>query len=676
MNRNANDQITVSIDLGADTTKAACAYRLRDGRYEQELLLNHGEGIPSLAYYDTKLEKWVFGREEIIGYAEKSFRYLVRIRDLLELFFTRERDGLYDGRRYKNYHYPPRTDDSYEEAIAKGDYFESRISPRCVLELFVKYVMDRIKEEIGASFGNVSIRYVVVYPANAAKDYIDELVGFVSQNKDTRDGVYIISSARAVGVAAREYGIVKSSQKNVLIFNIGEEDISVVKVRFDKENIYAYGADGHNSPEKIGGRNIDIAIARYIDEQSSTIPAFGSRETNQTVEHGIYFDQYRMQRAIKVGKMIYPTWLAKKPKEEGYPFPLYREMIMDIPVDKKTFLSCCKGVYKKIWEYVKEELDRSDNKNDVDAILFSGGAADSFGLDEYVQKKLAENGYRVGFIDFSPDNNNALCAAKNTVPIGAALFGAGKYSFNVLTSLSYGTWTQEPSAQNPSIETAFAYVKLLEKDEIISLQGRPDFTEKKWGGSNNQYASEPSLVNGTWRLQNEYYSCDTSEILREAAAHSTRDMEKYIIHFCTYTPNTAKENKPFAGNAYIKYKVFGIDKKNKIKVTLNRVGKDYYIEYTLPKSVSDDDAEVIAKTVAIEEGFMFDYEGRPTPLVKNVSSAYYVRHPKAYKKAMESLMLNTISHGKVFHEPVQEEFLKLLDSVKVEIGFSGNEIKF
>ena len=677
MSRNANDQITVSIDLGADTTKAACAYRLYDENYEQELLLNKGEGIPSLAYYDAEQAKWVFGREEIAGYAAKSFQYLVRIRDLLNLFFTRERDGLYDGLRFKNYHYPPRTDDSYEEAIAKGDYFESRVSPRCVLELFVKYVMDRVKEEIGRIFGDLPIRYVVVYPANAEKDYIDELVRLVSRNKADRDSVYIVSSARAVGVAAKEYDIVNARQKNVLIFNIGEEDISVVKVRFDKENIYAYGADGRNSPERIGGRNIDIAIAEYIDNCSAGIPAFGSKGSVQSVEQGVYFDQYRMQQAIKLGKMVYPKWLANNPGK-GYPFPLYREMIMDVPVDREVFRSCCREVYEKIWAYVEKELQRSDNVKDVDAVLFSGGAADTYGLDEYVQEKLASSYPDIAFIDFSPDNNNALCAAKNTVPIGAALFGAGKYSFKVLTALSYGTWAQlDP--ENSDIELNYRYVELLRKGEVIALQGKPDFKQQKW--ANIEYTGGPKKQNGIWQIHNEYYSCDTGEVYRVSLKNAKET--DFRLFFCSYQPNTMKKNKPFKGNAYVNYHrysdgsghVTGSTYDKRVVLTLNRVGYDYYINYKLPSYVPYDEA-FIAGAVCMKEGFLFDYEGRPTPIVKNVSSEYYNKRSEKYDELMAELKKVEIENKGWFNKPAKSAFLRLLDSVELEVVSSGRDIKF
>ena len=150
-----SDFISVSIDLGADTTKAACSYKTPGGNYDHELLLEEGEGISSMAYYDNESGKWIFGKKEILAYAEKSFSYLVKVKDLLDLFATRAKDKLYESNYFKVFHYPPKEDESYADAVKKGDCFQAKNTPREVAKMFVKYCVDRIKAETTKKFGAV-----------------------------------------------------------------------------------------------------------------------------------------------------------------------------------------------------------------------------------------------------------------------------------------------------------------------------------------------------------------------------------------------------------------------------------------------------------------------------------------------------------------------------------------
>ena len=69
------------------------------------------------------------------------------------------------------------------------------------------------------------------------------------------------------------------------------------------------------------------------------------------------------------------------------------------------------------------------------------------------------------FLDFSPENevtgfDDLLCAAKDTVPIGAALYGAGKYKFKLLTTFAYGTYRGSKLAEsNGYAFDPFVYLK-------------------------------------------------------------------------------------------------------------------------------------------------------------------------------------------------------------------------
>ena len=599
--------ISVSIDLGSDTTKAAYSYLNEKGNYVFELMFEKGAGIPSMAYYDTEKSSWIFDKREILQRAQSSFCYLVKVKELLDLFFTRAEDNLYTSNYFKKFYYPPKESESYADAVRNDRCFVAADTPREVCALFVKHCVGKIEKEIVDRFGDVAIRYVVVYPANAPKDYIKELVGFVTDAATMTEDVYIISAPRAVGISAKEYGVL-SKEKNVLLFNIGEEEISVVKMFFDKSNISVYSADGHSSPAKIGGRDFDLALASHLFERSAGINAFGDLDAGQEVEKGIFFDQFRMQEGIKAGKKVFSNGGAYQ-RLGGFVFSIYREMITSVKVVREEYRECCTPVYQKIWEYVREELTSGDNA-DVDAIIFSGGAADTYGLDKYVEAKMKGEFPKVSFLDFSPANDiigydDLLCEAKDTVPIGAALYGAGKYRFKLLTTFAYGTYK---GAKN---EKDCAFDQFVKKGEEIDLEGKLDFKIEMM--AQNALAGKPKIYDGKCLIFNEYYKCTS-----DPSYDSANPMHEFVFDR-GYRPSKEFKTKDTAGELTFP----GIFWRNGVSsaVTFKRIGC-YLMIYTFPKDFKGD-REVYGHGVRFKEGFEIDFEGRVTPIVKNVSEQHY-----------------------------------------------------
>ncbi len=598
--------ISVSIDLGSDTTKAAYSYLNDKGDYAFDLLFDHGAGLPSMAYYDAVTEDWIFDKKDILQRAQSSFCYLVKVKDLLDLFATRAKDHLYTSNYFKTFYYPPKEFESYLDAVEGGRCFTASSTPKEVCASFVKYCVKKIEEEISSRFGDVLIRYVVVYPANASKAYIKELVGFVSAAAPDAEDVFIISAPRAVGVAAKEYGVV-TKEKNVLLFNIGEEEISVVKMYFDRSNISVYSADGHSSPAKIGGKNIDIALASYLFERSATIKSFGDVDAEQEVEKGMFYDQFRMQEGIKSGKKVFSNGVAYE-RLGGFVFSIYREMITQVKIVQSEFEACCYPVFRKIWEYVRDELKGGDN-TDVEAVIFSGGAADTYGLDRCIKEKLSENFPKVRFLDFSPENeekgyDDILCEAKDTVPIGAALYGAGKYKFKLLTTFAYGTYRGSKLAES----NGYAFDPFVPKGKELDLVGKPDFKVEMLAAK--PLFSKPKVRRGRLLIFNEYYKCPTPEGF---------DDKRHVVVFKHYTPDrdfktgAAAENIAFSGICLLD--------RTKSSVVLKRMGC-YLIVYSFPESFKGN-AESIAPFVFFKEGFSIDFEGRVTPIIRNVSEQAY-----------------------------------------------------
>ena len=628
-----NNMVSVSIDVGADTAKAAYSFIDENGDYFYGLLLEEGDGLPSLAYYDEEKEDWIFDSRSINRCAEGSFRYLVKIKDLLNLFHTRAKDGLYDRNFFKDFYYPPKENETYLSAVENDRCFAAKQSPREVCGLFFRFCVERIEQEIKELFGNVKIRYVVVYPAHAKKAYIDELVGFVKA-ATSHKSVYILSAPRAVGVSAKEFDVVKK-QKNVLLFNVGEEEISVVKIRFDEKNICIYSADGHNAPLPIGGRNVDIALTNHLFEKSEKISSFGASD-GQSGERGGYYDQFRMQQGVKAGKKIFSNGLSYKRLGNSVTFSVYREMITTVNMKKEDFVECCESVFLKVWEYVESELVRPDN-DDVEAIIFSGGAADSYGLDKYIAEKLHKSSFKkVKFLDFSPENektgyDDILCDSKDTVPIGAALFGIGKYAFSIITSYSFGTWTK---AKNSRGGTCYLYNQFIPKGTEIEISGDAEFSVDIL--SSRAYTGEPcSKSSGSGRKEyyrhdgkllifNEYYKCNAGD-------HYTRwgnkihyepdNKEKNDYIILDHEParkmrESAKDRVEFEGKGMVS----GIE----VAVDFEVIGY-FLMVYEFPKGCAASQPETIKK-IFFKEGFSIDSEGRATPVVKNVSAEEYAKN--------------------------------------------------
>ena len=627
-----NNTVSVSIDVGADTAKAAYAYVDTNGKYVYKLLFEDGEGIPSLAYYNEREGEWIFGRKEINNAAESSFRFLVKIKDLLNLFHTRASNGLYGRKKlFKNFYYPPKENETYEEAVENGRCFEAKHTPRQVCALFFRYCVNRIQKEIADIFGNVTIKYVVVYPAHAEKAYIDELVSFISHAAKDEKNVMILSAPKSVGVSALEYGVI-NKEKNVLLFNVGEDEISVVKIRFDQNNICVYSAEGHNAPTAIGGKNVDVALAGRLFEKSDVISSFGA--SGEGGERGGFHDQFLMQQGVKAGKRIFSDGRSYRRLGNNVTFSIYREMITTVKMTQEEFLLCCKEVFKTIWSYVESELMRPDN-DDVEAIIFSGGAADTFGLGKYISAKLQQSVFsEVKFLDFSPENeeqgyDDVLCASKDTVPIGAALFGAGKYTFNIITTCSYGTWTNS----RINGEVTYLYNEFIAKGMSIEISGDANFaaellSSKAYAGDacsrtegkkNGLKKKEYYRHNGNLLIFNEYYKCDAGEyydLMGRKRRYDSKNPNDYIV--LKYVPERemrvdAPEHTTFEGEGSFG----GVE----TDVHFDVIGY-YLMVYEFPENFQGDQVEVIKK-IYFKEGFEIDCEGRATPIVRNVSKEYY-----------------------------------------------------
>lgn len=612
MIKTRDNKVYVSFDIGADTTKSAYAYVDQSGAYHHHLAFN-ADGIPSIAYYNVEKGNWIFDSAEINSMTKASFRYIVKIKELLNLFHQKE-NGFYDKhRKFKNFYYPPRESESYAETIANDRYFEANLTPKQVCQAFVNHCIGRLKAEIAAQFGrSITIVYVVVYPAFAKLDYIEELRSFVKKASGAEEGnIIVFSSPKSVGVAAKEFDILGSA-KNVLIFNVGEDEISVVKARFDDRNILIYGSEGHCPPRPIGGRNVDLYLSEWLTLRSDAIRPFGSQGEAQQGENGSYYDQYCMQQEIKMGKSFFSNGVSYQRLGNKVTFTVYREMLTDISLTQKEFVTCCEGVFQRVWEYIEEELGKKENP-DVDTIILAGGAADTYGLDKYICKQLAASKYKkIRYLDFSPENeaqgyDDILCESKNTVPIGAALFGAGKYAFSIVTTRSYGTYNYSPK------HNVHYYSEMVQKGTVIPISGKVIEQECEAAPVAVRMQTKHE---GKWLIYNEYYKCDLTPndfILDDAK-----------VKFIGYHPVQGKHD-PNDATDHFQGSYGSRTTMGEVRITFDIIGF-YKLVFIVPEGInyaqyhlsSENNlfAEIDGICAGMVEGFKIDSEGRAIPFAR------------------------------------------------------------
>ena len=207
------------------------------------------------------------------------------------------------------------------------------------------------------------------------------------------------------------------------------------------------------------------------------------------------------------------------------------------------------------------------------------------------------------------------------------------------------------------------------------MEGRPDFRQLKYG--RKCYPGEPRLAEGLMRIRNEYYSCDTGAFYR-ILGKKPGDEIRYFILFKNYRPNSAaKSDHPIIrGEGYYvagNYKVNaeGTDVSHYVSAdtlfSFDRIGKDYMIIYTFPSYIKRD-YQLLASCVIMQEGFEFDYEGRPTPIVRNVSRDYYKKHLDKYSQIKATVACP--------FTPERKTLADVLSEIKMEIVSTGSGIKF
>ena len=428
--------ISICIDLGSDALKIVCADRNESGRERVSKVVDKeyaysDVAIPAIAYYDKNDSQWRYGYS--IGRKnEKSYSTVVKIKDLLSILrfdsvsgevsrdeepeVKKKNEAAYEnGHIFPLFEFPITMDrpSNYSKFCESDKYknlrFESENStPKEVCENFFGYVSEILVAFLKKQFrlrkedllNHDRVKYTLICPPKSNKDFVCGYenafrVGF-GLNKDKE--VSVLSSAKVLGAMALTDSRTKND-KNALLFDMGEEQISVVKFSAGQDDgsltVSLDGMSGHNLPQKLGGNDIDKAIVEKIEDRIMARNSIGSGHKNSgdgITDYGLKYNDYLFMRSVKAAKALLGE------REDEVPVNVLRDVEIITNLSREEFKDAIgiknKGVQKnsaagKILDYIRTELTEHKGVNrDADTIYLSGGAVGTYGLIEAIRDEV------------------------------------------------------------------------------------------------------------------------------------------------------------------------------------------------------------------------------------------------------------------------------------------------
>ena len=370
-------RLNIGIDLGSDSLKIAFSYlggkfRHKNSSFQYGKFESESENIrvamPALAYYDDDKGVWIFG-DDVEKKSASSFVKVVKLKSLLSLLIpkstneiTASNRELYEkGHHFPKFFFPTRRgmDESFRDAVEGGRTFEvEKYTPKKVLEEYFKtFVLNVVKSNVAklAELHNIEvsmndIRTTVVFPPMVGDEYVKELCRLV-KHAFGQEPYKALSSVKALALYAFRRHMIGEGEE-ALIFDMGEENISVAKAFMNGKQVLIEGAEGHNEPLALGGVDVDDAIASYVETSISHRVTLGQftpeGEEEKPPERPIVGKQYLFMKNIKKAKVV----LSRPDYEdstfhEGVPIGLHCELYIQRFLSRTEFDSCL-GISERI----------------------------------------------------------------------------------------------------------------------------------------------------------------------------------------------------------------------------------------------------------------------------------------------------------------------------------------
>ena len=483
--------LDVVIDLGSDSLKIAYGYKLPRsskvflGKFAGDNL-DTQIGIPAVAFLSPATKTWLFGNQ-VEASGESDFTTVVRIKSLMSLLaripdkavWKSNEEYYFRKRRFPKFYLPKDKQDM--EAFAKMEEtnrtFDGGKTPQAVCEEFFLYVagivaqgVRELQEKKELNF--LETHYSVVYPSKVGSEYVSELVRIVEKTFRTKVSKSL-SSVKALGMYAFHNGMVANGER-FLVFDIGEEYVSVAKGWFTNGQMYIDGQEGHKTPAELGGTKIDEAMREYlessiVERETFVTPSYG--QTGHINEGCMDSKKYQLLKDLKSAKRILSSPISDDELyEKGVPLLICRDTYVQRFFTKKE-LTQCLGILNKsqtgaAWElakYIDEEVSEKIN-DDVQKVFIAGGVIETYSLDGFIKSLLQKSNPSKTVLTFDDeqglDEDGALKIYANESSVYAAVLGGSVVAVNNLEiktvlSLSYGTWAYVGGTE-PKVFSQFA----------------------------------------------------------------------------------------------------------------------------------------------------------------------------------------------------------------------------
>lgn len=605
-------KLHIGLDLGGDTLKIAFAYEnggiIKYGKFSNKSLITQ-IAFPALAYYDESDRNWYYGDQ--IGKQSESFITIVKIKNLIALLSVRSKKRTweknkayyYKGNEFPKFNFPARKEvyDDYKEMVDEGRTFKvAKSTPHSVCQSFFNYVKEVVvnrksdlEKQLGFIFGDVEI--AAVYPSSVGDEYVSELSELIN-NSFGKYPFKVLSANKALAMYAVHRNMVKKGE-DFLVFDMGEETISVVRAGISGDNVIIDGVEGHNDPLHIGGVDVDEAIINYLEKGISERETLGtptSGEDGHICESGVYGKQYLLMKDVKKAKVIFSKTYENGYFENGVPITFSRDLCIQRRITKDDLrksvgITANSGVAKEIADYVVSEIKRPINR-DIKKIFISGGLTETYSLLDFIKSSVYAASKKVEVCTFDDNvcsgNDFTILSYEDSVfapSVGGAIVSLKDIDIKTVTSLSYATWVYD---QN---------VKVL---DIFVDRGTP--------------INEGDLFTTTINL-------------RRWGVPDNEEMFSTFVTSKEIKKRSSSNNWTYSGGGMFVIGEPGSPARKKATsdiglrtVTGGKRGQIYF-KYRGNKVYVSSEYKIIAK-----EGIKVDKNGRATPIIKNVSGVDYV----------------------------------------------------
>ncbi len=459
-------KLNVCLDLGSDVLKTAFAYKSENdvvfGKFSKDNLFTQ-IAIPAVAFYDKNTNKWVYG-SEVNKLNGDSYMTVIKIKSLLELVSFKINDNVtssnlnfYLNRNsFPKFYFPvvrKRFDDFSKEEEKQRTFTAVGYTPEKVVKGFFEYVKKFVFEQTNKLMQNRQVSFdgieiAIVNPPKIGKEYTTEIKRVVEAAFGQGSVKKVLPSTKAISIYAARLGLLEKNE-SCLVFDMGEEDISVAQTTYTKEHgVILDGVEGHSEPTELGGLDIDEAIYNYIESviyHRETVGSPSSGEEGHIYEKSVFAKQYLLMQDIKRMKVAL-SFGGGKFFPNGVPISVHREVIVQRKITADEFKRIIKPTADKIADYIIKELKLPINFG-VKKVILSGGLVETYALLNYIRNKAASEGLTQRIVTL--ENSGAMGDSFSILPhedasyssaVGGAMIAALDIDVKTVLSLSYGTW--------------------------------------------------------------------------------------------------------------------------------------------------------------------------------------------------------------------------------------------